>query len=346
MITKIKNKLYNNKDLIHNILEELDCTYIKPTYIKNKEVFKFGHDSDSSGGANVLDIDTLHYHSFSNNTDGDIFTLTSEMKNISLGDSIKYLANILEIKFEYTQKEIKLPFMGFWKNLSKIKDNNELECKTYPKEIILKYSSHGVSKLWIEDNISALVQEEFQIGYDLETNRIVIPWINYLGELVGITARTNKKELTEDEKKYKYYSLIPFNKGKNLYGFYQNYKGILESNTIIICESEKAVLQAREYGYKNVVALGCNNITGYQEKLIKSMCCNVVLALDEGVSFQHCVEQINKCRIVNPFFTTELYILDMNRESNNNIKQEKVCVFDLSEKAIKNCFEEHLIYID
>ena len=50
MITKIKNKLYNNEEQIEYILRTIGCTHIK--IYKNS--FKFGHDEDSSGNANML----------------------------------------------------------------------------------------------------------------------------------------------------------------------------------------------------------------------------------------------------------------------------------------------------
>jgi hypothetical protein len=39
MITKIKDRLYNNEEEIRNILEELNCTYIRRSYIKDNPVF-------------------------------------------------------------------------------------------------------------------------------------------------------------------------------------------------------------------------------------------------------------------------------------------------------------------
>ena len=345
MINKIKSKLMDNEDEIRNVLEEIGCTYIKQFNTNKGKSFKFGHDSESSGGANIINISDLHYHSFSNSTDGDILTLTSEMLNISLGDSIKWLAKFLGLKFEYTLKEVKLPFMGFWKDYDKIKKHDNLEQITYPPSRNY-YKEYGVSLRWVKDNISLQTQEEFQVGYDLNTNRITYPWLDYKGDIIGIMGRLNKDDMTEKEYKYKYMPIIPFNKGKNLFGFYQNYKDILNTNTLIICESEKSVMQAHSYGIKNVVALGCKTITEYQEKLIKTLCCNVILALDEGVPFDYCKEQLLKCKIINPFFTTDLYVLDMNKETNENIKEDKVCIFDLNEDSIIDSFKNHLIKID
>ena len=80
-------------------------------------------------------------------------------------------------------------------------------------------------------------------------------------------------------------------------------------------------------------------------KLIKTLCCDVILALDEGVDFEYCKEQINKCKIINPFFTTNLYVLDMSKETNENITEDKVCIFDLTEDNILDSFKNHLIKI-
>ena len=203
MINKIKSKLMDNEDEIRNVLEEIGCTYIKQFNTNKGKSFKFGHDSESSGGANIINISDLHYHSFSNSIDGDILTLTSEMLNISLGDSIKWLAKFLGLKFEYTLKEVKLPFMGFWKDYDKIKKHDNLEQITYPPSRNY-YKEYGVSLRWVKDNISLQTQEEFQVGYDLNTNRITYPWLDYKGDIIGIMGRLNKDDMTEKEYKYKY----------------------------------------------------------------------------------------------------------------------------------------------
>lgn len=332
MILKIKDSLRDNEDKILEVLEEIGCCKIKK--VKANE-FRFGIDEDSSGSANSLFIDTLSYTSFSRGIKGDILTLVSEIKGVSLGESIKILADKLNIKKEYYNTDIKLPFGGFFKNFSKIKVDDTPPI-TYPVSKLDQYNT-GISKMWIEDGISAIVQEEFNIGFCHDTNRIVIPWMTETGELVGIMGRLNKLDLLEKEMKY--YPIIAFSKSKVLYGLNRNYKEILNKNIIIIVESEKSVMKAYEFGYKNVVALGGNNISERHSRLIKSMYCNVIIAFDEGLELNHCIEQANKCKIQNPFFTNEVYIMDMEG------LKEKNCIFDLDEKTIQNAFEERLIYI-
>lgn len=337
MIVKIKNKLRNNEDLIREILDEIGCENIH----KISEVqFRFGLNDEGSGSGNSLFIDTLNYKSFSRDASGDIITLVKDMKGISLGDSIRLLANKLNIKATYNPTNITLPFGGFWKGLSKTKDSDDSPPLTYPIKILEQYN-YGSSLLWIRDEVSALTQELYGIGYDFLTDRITIPWLNEIGELCGIVGRLNR--ICVEDKECKYLSLIPFNKSKCLYGFYENYQDILTNDCVIVVESEKSVLKGREKGYKNIVAIGGNSISPRQARLLKSMFCKVILVLDEDMTLQHCTEQANKVQVKNPFFENEVYIVDYNNEL---INDKKVSLLDLDKRIIDEILQEHLIYID
>ena len=337
MIVKIKNKLRNNEDLIKEILDEIGCENIHKI---SQVQFRFGIDSEGSGSGNSLFIDTLNYKSFSRDISGDIITLVKDIKGISLGDSIRLLANKLNIKATYSTTNITLPFGGFWKGLSKTKDIDDSPPLIYPIETLSQYN-YGSSLLWIKDEISALTQELYGVGYDFLTDRITIPWLNEVGELCGIVGRLNRIDI--GEKECKYLSLIPFNKSKCLYGFYENYQDILTNDCIIVVESEKSVLKGREKGYKNIVAIGGNSISPRQARLIKSMFCKVILALDEDMTLQHCIEQSSKVQVKNPFFENEVYIVDYDNEL---ITDKKISLLDLDKQIIDKVLQEHLIYID
>ena len=329
MITKIKDKLYGNKDLIVDILEELELENI--TFPNSSEIRWGGK------GGNRIDINTLGYISFSHNSKGDILTLVSEIKNITLGEAIKWLAKKLNLSYEYKERiQVKPPFGGFWKQYVKTMEDDETPAKIYDMSRLEEYDI-GVSKLFIDDGISAVTQEQFNIGYDILSNRITIPWFSCESELVGIVGRLNKRELNDKDSKY--LPIIAFAKRKVLYGLNVNYKNILSKNCIIITESEKSVLKAHQYGMDNVVALGGNQISTIQERLIKSLHCNVIMALDEGIEMEHCIEQVKKLKIDNPFFSNSIFVLDMNG------LEEKSCIFDLDYEIIKKAFEERLIYI-
>ncbi len=329
MIIKIKNKLRDKAELIIHILNELGCENIKP--LKGNEI-RWG----SSNGSKI-NIETLAYTSFSNNHKGDVITMVSILKNIDLGQAIKWLAKELGLNYGYCEKfKVTLPFNGFFKSYSKIKDNDENQPKTYPIERLKAYTGR-LNTLWIEDNISLQTQELFDIGLDFETNRIVIGWKDVNSELVGIMGRLNKKELSDNDSKY--LPIIPFNKSKVLYGLDVNYSNILENGTVIVVESEKSVLKGYELGYKNIVALGGNNISQRQSELIKSLCVNVVISLDEGIDIGHSLEQAKKCKIQNPFFNNEVYVMKVDDLPN------KHSVFDMDKEIIDDYLKNKLICI-
>lgn len=329
MIIKIKDKLRDNPELIIHILNELGCENIKP--LKGHEI-RWG----SSNGSKI-NIETLSYASFSHNHKGDVITMVSLLKEIDLGQAIKWLAKELNLSYEYSEKvEVTLPFGGFFKNYSKVKDNDVNPPKIYPIERLKEYTGR-LNTLWLEDNISLQTQELFDIGLDFETNRIAIGWKDVNSELVGIMGRLNKKELTDKDTKY--LPIIPFNKSKVLYGLDVNYSNILDNGTIIIVESEKSVLRGYELGYRNIVALGGNNISERQAALIKSLCVNVVISLDEGIELTHSIEQAKKCKIENPFFSNEVYVMEVDD------LPKKHSIFDMNKEVIDNYLKNKLIYI-
>lgn len=329
MIIKIKDKLRDNPELIIHILNELGCENIKP--LKGHEI-RWG----SSNGSKI-NIETLSYTSFSHNHKGDVITMVSLLKEIDLGQAIKWLAKELNLSYEYSEKvEVTLPFGGFFKNYSKVKDSDVNPPKTYPIERLKEYTGR-LNTLWLEDNISLQTQELFDIGLDFETNRIAIGWKDVNSELVGIMGRLNKKELTDKDTKY--LPIIPFNKSKVLYGLDVNYSNILDNGTIIIVESEKSVLRGYELGYRNIVALGGNNVSERQAALIKSLCVNVVISLDEGIELTHSIEQAKKCKIENPFFSNEVYVMEVDD------LPKKHSIFDMNKEVIYNYLKNKLIYI-
>lgn len=329
MIIKIKDKLRDNPESIIHILNELGCENIKP--LKGHEI-RWG----SSNGSKI-NIETLSYASFSHNHKGDVITMVSLLKGVDLGQAIRWLAKELNLNYEYSGKvEVTLPFGGFFKNYSKVKDSDVNPPKTYPIERLKEYTGR-LNTLWLEDNISLQTQELFDIGLDFETNRITIGWKDVNSELVGIMGRLNKKELTDKDTKY--LPIIPFNKSKVLYGLDVNYSNILDNGTIIIVESEKSVLRGYELGYRNIVALGGNNISERQAALIKSLCVNVVISLDEGIELTHSIEQAKKCKIENPFFSNEVYVMEVDD------LPKKHSVFDMNKEVIDNYLKNKLIYI-
>lgn len=336
MIAKIKESLMDNTDKIRDILEEIGCLKIKLI----KDNFKFANDDEGSfsGNGNTLNIHTLSYCSYSHNIRGDIITLVSYKLNLELGDSIRWLSKYLGLSWEYRQKvEITPPFNGFYLNFEKVQEDN-YTFKTYDDSIVRKYEECGLSLYWIKDGISALTQEHFRIGYDPYSMRIVIPWLDEIGRCIGFQGRLDRSEVEDWE--CKYLPVIPFFKGNTLYGLYQAYNDIQNKGEVIIVESEKSVLKAYQMGITNVVAIGCHSLSPRQIKIIKSLAVNVVLAYDGDIPLEESIKQAKELIISNPFFSNEVYVLDMDG------LQEKSCIFDLSKEIVDEAFKNRLIYIE
>ena len=335
MITKIKSTLENDTEKIREILEEIGCLKIKLI----KDNFKFANDDEGSfsGNGNSLNIHSLSYCSYSRNIRGDILTLVAYKRNTELGGAIKWLADFLGLDWEYREKKpIVLPFSGFFMNFEKVQEEN-YNYETYDERVVRRYEDCGLSLYWIKDGISATTQEHFRIGYDVYSNRIAIPWFDEIGRCIGVQGRLDREE---EEWECKYLPLINFYKSNTLYGLNLAYKDIQNKNQIIICESEKSVMKAYQMGYTNVVCVGCHSLSLRQIKLIKSLAVNVVLAYDSDIPLEESIKQAKELIIYNPFFSNEVYVLDMDG------LQEKSCIFDLSKEIVDEAFENRLIYIE
>ena len=337
MIVKIKEFLYGNEEKLKDILEALEFEKIKK--VKDSFKFSWADGGNSSGIANTLNIETLKFKSFSKNKSGDILSLVSLKKSIGLGEAINWLCDFLNLEknYSHSKKEVELPFGGFFMQFEKVQ-NMFYPYETYDESIVKKYMDNGLSLYWIKQGISALTQEKFSIGYDIISGRITIPWKTMTGEVLGIQGRLDKENCEDWE--FRYMPIINFYKSNSLYGLYENYKDIQELGEVVIVESEKSVLLAREMGYTNVIAVGCHNLAPYQIKLVRSLISNVILAYDEDIPLQECIEQGKELIIDNPFFSNQVCILDMSG------LEKKSCIFDLNKEVVDEAFKNRLIYLN
>ena len=340
MIVKIKDKLAGNRDEIERILDKLNCTNVR--YIQNNNRFIFGHDETSTGKANTLYIDTLKYSSFSRSIHGDIITMVADFLQCDIGKAIRWLGDLLNIKPDkFKPTKTKLPFNGFWKNLTSNNSNSDTSPLTYPMSKYEFYEK-AISLKWINDNISAETQEKYDIRYDWETNRILIPW-TYFGSLTGIVGRLN---LNKDEigRKPKYLSLISFRKSACVFSFDINYKSILNKELAFIFEAEKSCMQLDSMGRELGLGIGSSTISEGQAQLIKSLYVDYILCFDSDHTLDECKIEAKKLKINNPFLENKVYIL-YNKDHKYMKPEDKVSPTDLGEEIFNKLLEECLIEI-
>ncbi len=154
------------------------------------------------------------------------------------------------------------------------------------------------------------------------SHRVTIPIRDELGRLVGVKGRLVWDEV--DVQKPKYLYLFQCAKSRILYGLYKTLPYIQEQNEIIICESEKGVMQLWDMGFKNAVGVGGHCLSDWQVTLIAQTGANkVIIAYDKDILED---EVIKECKKLSPFRQVE-YILDTD-----NILNEKESPMDEPEK--------------
>ena len=288
MSVEILNEyLRNRPEDIIKILELTDFHSI--SFSNGKNEIRCAYYEGGNPTSVWINCDTLQAYVFSKGIGGTLINLIAIHNNWSLCQTINTIMSILNIK---DLKNLSLPiiFNGLYKKCrSKKKNENYI----YPKETLDKYIDYPNTR-FLKDNISLETQFKFNIKYDPMTNRIIVPWFDKKGNLVGITGRYNFNDLGNNPK---WKAIENFSKGNFLYGIYENKKGIEESDCVIIGESEKFVMQLDSYGYHNALALGNCNITDTQARIIESLPVNkVILALDEGINIEHLLTQCDKLK--------------------------------------------------
>jgi DNA primase len=170
------------------------------------------------------------------------------------------------------------------KQRKKKRNLENVENQIYEDEILNQFIMLP-HKSYIDEGIEYQTQVEFQIGYDIKSQRIIFPIHNSFGEIVSIKGRTifeNYEELDI----YKFLYLINFNKMIELYNWHRALFYILESKEVIIYEAEKTCWLSSQYGFLNCVAISGDDLSEWQVNMIKGLGNEIstVIALDKDKS--------------------------------------------------------------
>lgn len=283
MINKLKQMLLEEPENIAALLSAYDFEKIS---IRNNEI-RFAHDSD--GGANNISIRTdLEKNSYLNVADyshgiyTDIFSYIIQERGVTFKDVLTTTKNILGLdeSWQPPSKSAKL-FGGVY---DKIINRTPPEPKVYPEEILKQYIPIG-NERFLKDHLSLASQRRFEIMYNVETQRIVIPIRNMVGELCGTKCRRNYETDNSDDPKYLFE--LPCQKNLILYGSFQNYQWLYGADKIFIFEAEKSTIACDSYGYRNAVSIMGNILSESQAKQLLSLNAKeYVFMLDEGLDLE------------------------------------------------------------
>lgn len=289
MIGELKEQLINDISKLQALLEEFGFCHIN---IRGNSM-RFARSED--GGQNIsirLDDPYINVMDFVRGEKTDIISYIIKEKNTDFRSVMNAIKRILNLSDNWRPAAKKSIFGGVYNGI--IHKTVEHQ-KVYEEDILDDYLKLPNDR-FKRDNISFEIQKEFGICYDICTDRIIIPIRDQHGSLIGAKGRRNYDTTCEEDPKYLY--LIPCQMSKTLFGYSNNYSSMY-GNTVLIFESEKSVLQCASYGYDNAVALGSNNLSEYQAKLILQLNPkHVIFMLDNGLPLENTKRNINTLRSV------------------------------------------------
>ena len=244
------------------------------------------------------------WHDFSANKGGDIFTFIMEVEGISFKEAMEKLANMAGVDLtKYT---------GGDKNLAKRKTRarEALALATKYYQACLIRNREVCEYVFYKRNLNRSTVKEFQIGYspasgkalkqvlekrgyserelndagllnrfkgDLFKNRMMVPFIDNTGNVIGFTARI----LDKGEPKYlNTPETILFNKSRYIFGLYQAKESIRRHNFVVIVEGNMDVISSHQAGVKEAVATSGTAMTEQHLKALSNLTGDIRLAYD------------------------------------------------------------------
>lgn len=159
---------------------------------------------------------------------------------------------------------------GYFPNISNIQVLSDLVGEKTLMDGKLMYDRR------IEDSLSP---RRLQFCY-FENHPLAIPYRDAYGNVVGLICRSLLSDKKLKEKKVGKYKNTVFEKGYCVFGLYENKKSILEQNQVFVVEGQFDAIKAMEIGFKNIVAIGNNNMSSYQFSVISRYTNNIILLLD------------------------------------------------------------------
>ena len=322
MLKEIKKELLDNPEKLKELLEYFNFynVHIHQSYIS------FGRAQDTSKKSIVVRLeknDYLYVTDYARNISKDLFSYISEQRLVDFKDIIGVVRNILGVDDFSLFNESRGIFGGFYE---KIRKRSEYSVRTYDESVLDKYIPLA-NKRFINDNISIAAQQFFGIRYDVESQGIVIPIHNQIGELIGAKIRCNY-EVQDGEMKY--YYLIPCQASQTLYGYSQNYN-YLTNNIIYIYEAEKSIMQCFSYGIRNCVALGSGSISRKQVRMLLELNPKKIIFMhDVGYDLENILRNINMVKNYSRFSEVELGYWDFF----DRLYDNKVSASDLGKKEL------------
>ena len=244
------------------------------------------------------------WHDFSANKGGDIFTFVMEVEGISFKEALEKLANQAGVDLsKYRGGD-----QAITKKKLRAKEALQLATKYY--QACLVRSKPVCEYVFYKRNLNRPTVQEFKIGYspssgkalltvlkkrgfteqeletagllnrfksDLFKNRMMVPFIDTNGSIIGFTARI----IEQGEPKYlNTPETLLFNKSKFIFGLYNAKESIRRSGFAVIVEGNMDVISSHQAGVKEAVATSGTAMTDQHLKSLSRLTTDIRLAYD------------------------------------------------------------------
>lgn len=250
------------------------------------------------------------WHDFSSGKGGDIFTFIMEVEGLSFPESLQKLAERAGVELpDFKKPDTKLKAQK--ETLYRI---NTLATKYFQASLLknqeaLNYlKERGITKQGIKDfklgyapnspdGLAKLLQKRgFQPAdiqkagiatnragqlKDIFRSRIIFPFIDVDGNILGFTGRNLKEGSEAFGPKYLNTPQTPiYNKSNFLYGLHQAKESIRKNNQVVLLEGNFDIITSHQAGLQEVVAASGTAITNLQINQIKRLTQNLIFCLD------------------------------------------------------------------
>lgn len=237
-----------------------------------------------------------------------------------------------------------------WNNAVQEEENTPKEIMYYTIEDLHNLEFEDATfTIFEDDGVSEITQGRFNLMSDESTeffngsnkwdlsHRIIVPWFDKDGRIVGWNSRYNGD--ADSAGVPKYMMNLGFNKGDNLFGIFQNKDKLIGAKHIWIFEAEKSVMKAYQNGIQNCIAVGTHWITEEQIELLKEINPNarIIIAFDEDVTNDWNIKQAQL--IKDGGFNEVSYIKDT--ENKYLPQNSKLAPIDLGKDILDKLVKEY-----
>lgn len=313
-VESVRNQLRDKPDNIIKILLKLGFEEDSITIVERQNLLKMPRPNGDNPAGILIYYDSLKVIGTTDNSyTGDIFTLVMKIREYSFYNTVDKIIKWLNIK----DVPIHYPFGGFYKHIYCGDNKSEIDLIEYPLEILPP--SNYYSKRFLNDGIAIDSQNKFGVRYCPEDDCILIPIYDMKHRLVGVKARNNN----DDDFNRRWYAWQPYPKTQIVYGLELNYAHIIRKKTLIVFESEKAVMQCDTMGLHCCVAVAGHNISYEQSEIIKSLMIDtIIIAFDEGIIEEELEFECKKLKVNTSLYTNRVFYL-LDKENEYLIKDSK-----------------------